>query len=141
MTRLLTLLALLLAAGALVAVGCGGDEDEGDSGGAGTTTAEQGATETAGGASGGSQGGGPVKIDMKNIEYVPKQATVKVGQKIAWTNGDSVAHTVTAKSGGDFDSGTLNPGDDFSFTPTKAGTINYFCEIHPNQTGKITVTR
>jgi len=136
MTRLLSLLALLLAAGALTVAGCGGDEDSGD---AGTPTAEQGGADT--GAGGGSQGGGAVKIDMKNIEYVPKQATAKVGQKIEWTNGDSVAHTVTAKSGAKFDSDTLDPGANFSFTPTTAGTINYFCEIHPNQTGTITVTQ
>lgn len=136
MTRLLSLLALLLAAGALTVAGCGGDEDSGD---AGTPTAEQGGADTGGG--GGSQGGGAVKIDMKNIEYVPKQATAKVGQKIEWTNGDSVAHTVTAKSGAKFDSDTLDPGANFSFTPTTAGTINYFCEIHPNQTGTITVTQ
>jgi len=140
-TRLLSLLALLLAAGALTVAGCGGD-DEG-SGDAGTPSAEQGGADTGGGggASGGSQGGGAVKIDMKNIEYVPKQATAKVGQKIEWTNGDSVAHTVTAKSGAKFDSDTLDPGANFSFTPTTAGTINYFCEIHPNQTGTITVTQ
>ncbi|MGI8595471.1 MAG: cupredoxin domain-containing protein [Solirubrobacteraceae bacterium] len=138
MTRLLALLALLLAAGALTMAGCG-DEKSGD-----TTTAEQGGTETGGGGkdtSGGSQAGEAVKIDMKNIEYVPKQATAKVGQKIDWTNGDSVAHTVTSQSGAKFDSGTLDPGDDFSFTPTKAGTINYVCEIHPNQTGTITVSQ
>jgi len=140
MTRLLTLLALLLTAGALTVAGCGGDDNKGDSGGAGTTTAEQGGTDTGGG-SGGSQAGGSVKVDMKNIQFVPKQITAKVGQKIEWTNGDSVAHTVTAKSGADFDSGTLDPGADFSFTPTKAGKINYVCEIHPNQTGTITVTQ
>jgi len=136
-TRLLSLLALLLAAGALTVAGCGGD-DEG-SGDAGTPSAEQGGADAGGG--GGSQGGGAVKIDMKNIEYVPKQATAKVGQKIEWTNGDSVAHTVTAESGAKFDSETMDPGAKFSFTPTKAGTINYVCEIHPNQTGTITVTQ
>jgi plastocyanin len=142
MTRLFTLLALLLAVGALTVAGCG-DDEESDSAGGETTTAEQGGAETGGGGTdtGGGAKGEPVKIDMKNIEYVPKQATAEVGQKIDWTNGDSVAHTVTSKSGAKFDSGTMDPGDDFSFTPTKAGKIDYFCEIHPNQTGSITVTQ
>jgi plastocyanin len=77
---------------------------------------------------------------MKNIEYVPKAVTAKVGQTIHWTNGDSVAHTVTSKGGAQFDSGTLDPGSDFSFKVTKAGTINYACQIHPNQTGTIVVS-
>ena len=77
---------------------------------------------------------------MKNIEYVPKAITAKVGQTIHWTNGDSVAHTVTSVSGASFDSGVMDPGKEFSFKVTKAGTINYMCQIHPNQKGTIVVS-
>ena len=35
---------------------------------------------------------------------------------------------------------TLNDGDTFEYTPTKAGTIDYVCTIHPGQNGTITVT-
>jgi plastocyanin len=133
MRRLLPLFALCLAALALAAAGCGSDDDDGDSGGGGTTTETQ--TQEGGG------GGGAALVDMKNIEYVPKEITVKVGQKIDWTNGDSVAHTVTSEDGApeEFDSGTMEPGDKFSYTPKAAGEIPYFCVIHPNQKGKITV--
>ena len=78
---------------------------------------------------------------MKNIQFVPQAITAKVGQTIHWTNADSVAHTVTAKGGANFDSGVLDPGKQYSFKATKAGTINYVCQIHPNQTGTITVTQ
>ena len=78
---------------------------------------------------------------MKNIQYVPAAITAKVGQKIVWTNTDGqIPHTVTAKDGADFDSGTLQPGSTFEYTPKKAGKISYVCEIHPNQKGTITVT-
>jgi plastocyanin len=132
MRRPLPLIALLLAAFTLAVTGCGGDDDDGGDG----TTAADTPTETkpAG-------GGGAVEVDMKNIEYVPKAVTVKAGSPVNWTNGDSVAHTVTSEDGAPekFDSGTMEVGDKFSYTPKKAGTIPYFCTIHPNQKGTITV--
>lgn len=82
-----------------------------------------------------------VDVNMKNIKFVPANITVKVGQKIHWTNTDGPAHTVTATSGAKFDSGTLNPGATFDYTPTKAGTIDYVCTIHAGQTGTITVVK
>jgi plastocyanin len=132
MRRPLSLLVLLLAALALVAAGCGSDDNK-DSGGASSTTTDAKPT------GGGGGGSGTVEINMKNIEYVPKAANAKVGDTVHWTNGDSVAHTVTSKSGASFDSGTLDPGADFSFKVDKAGVINYVCQIHPNQTGTIIV--
>ena len=47
---------------------------------------------------------------------------------------------MTAREGADFDSGTINAGKPFSFTPRKVSTIDYVCTIHPGQTGTITVT-
>ena len=75
---------------------------------------------------------------MKNIEFIPGNVTVKVGQKVEWTNNDGVPHTVTAQDAG-VDSGTVNPGSKFSFTPKKAGTINYICTIHNGQKGTLKV--
>jgi len=66
---------------------------------------------------------------------------VKVGQKIHWVNTDTPPHTVTAKDGKTFDSGNMNPGATFDYKPTKAGTIQYYCEIHQGQTGTINVTK
>ena len=85
--------------------------------------------------------GDVVKVTMKDIKFVPADITAKVGQKIEWTNTDTPAHNVTAKDGADFASDTLNPGDTFDYTPTKAGKIDYVCTIHPGQSGTITVTK
>jgi len=124
-----SLLVLLIAALALAVAGCGSDDsdDSGDSGSTTTTEAQP------------SGGGAGASVNMKNIEYVPKSITVKAGEPVNWTNGDSVAHTVTSDSGTEFDSGTMDPGAKFSYAPKSAGTINYFCEIHPNQKGTIVV--
>ena len=76
---------------------------------------------------------------IKDFAFAPQDMKVKVGEKITWTNDDSAPHTVTAKSGAKFDSGTLAPGASFTFTAKRAGTTQYFCAIHPSMTGTITV--
>jgi plastocyanin len=82
-----------------------------------------------------------VSIGMKDIKFVPENATAKVGQKIIWTNNENIPHNVTATDGADFASDTLQKGDTFEFTPTKAGTIKYVCTIHSGQNGEIEVTQ
>ena len=72
---------------------------------------------------------------MQNIAFDPKAVTVKVGQKVTWTNDDSADHNVTADSGADFKSENFGKGATFSFTPDKAGTIKYVCTIHPGMNG------
>jgi plastocyanin len=124
MRRLLPLLAMLALA--LAVAGCGGD-DNGSDGGSGTTTQS-------------SAAGGGVEVKLQNIQFSPKETTVKVGQKVTWVNEDSTDHDVTADSGADFKSDTFGNGATFEFTPDKAGTIRYECTIHPGMTGTLTVT-
>jgi hypothetical protein len=52
----------------------------------------------------------------------------------------ATAHTVTAAEGADFDSGSIAPGDTFTFTPTTAGTVSYVCTFHPGMRGTIDVS-
>ena len=79
-------------------------------------------------------------VALKNTSFQPGDIKVKAGQKITFTNDDSIAHTVTAVKGAKFDSGTLDGGKTFAFTPEKAGTISYVCTFHPGMTGTITVS-
>ena len=99
-----------------------------------------GSTSTSSTASSSGAGGGGVQIKMQNIAFAPKATTVKVGEKVTWTNDDSVDHNVTANSGADFKSKDFGNGGTFSFTPDKAGTIKYVCTIHPGMVGTLTVT-
>jgi plastocyanin len=87
-----------------------------------------------------SGGGGEAEIKMQNIQFSPNATTVKVGQKVKWANEDSTNHNVTAQSGATFKSKDFGKGGTFEFTPTKAGTIQYMCTIHPGMTGTLTVT-
>ena len=64
--------------------------------------------------------------------------TVAVGDTVTWTNDDDSPHTVTSGDG-TFDSGNLDPGQQFSFTFTTPGTYAYVCAYHEEMTGTITV--
>ena len=92
MTRIALLAATLVA---LVAAGCGGSSnDKSSSSQPAPATKAPAGTKTAATSS-----GGTVSIDMKNIKFDPAQQTVTVGQKVIWTNQDSVDHNVTATAG------------------------------------------
>jgi plastocyanin len=121
-------LLLLCAVVALAAAGCGGGDDNG-----GSSSGSSSSTPAA------SSSGGGVAIKMQNIQFDPKDVTVKVGQKVTWTNDDTVSHNVTAQSGADFKSKDFGKDGTFSFTPDKAGTIKYVCTIHPGMTATLTV--
>ena len=110
---LLTALTLALAA-------CGSDE-----GGSDTTV-------------GGGGGGGEERVEMVEFAFSPATLTVPVGTTVTWENGDSVGHTATSDDEV-WDSDTVAPGDEFSFTLDEAGTFSYFCKIHPSMTGSIVV--
>ena len=125
MRRILVALSAVLAL-ALGLAACGG------SSGGGSTSASTSAPAS-------SSSGGGVEIKMQNIQFAPKDTTVKVGQKVTWTNDDNTDHNVTADSGADFKSKDFGNGGTFSFTPDKAGTIKYECTIHPGMTATLTV--
>jgi plastocyanin len=136
------MIAATCAALALALAACGDDNNKDSStpAAAKPAPAATATTDTAGG-SDSSAAGAVVNVSMKDIKFVPDKITAKVGQKIHWTNNDGPAHNVTATDGADFASDTLNPGDTFDYTPTKAGVIKYVCTIHPGQSGEIRVTK
>jgi plastocyanin len=126
MTRILFALCAVVA---LAVAGCGSSNSSSTSSGS-SSSASTGAA---------SSSGGGVTIKMQNIAFDPKAVTVKVGQKITWTNDDSTDHNVTADSGADFKSDNFGKDGTFEFTPDKAGTIKYECTIHPGMTATLTV--
>jgi plastocyanin len=71
--------------------------------------------------------------------YSPNPVTVAAGDVVTWTNVGSFLHTVTADDGS-FDSGGLDPGAQFTWTASGAGTVAYHCTFHPWATGTVVVT-
>jgi plastocyanin len=78
-------------------------------------------------------------VSIKNFAFNPPNATVAPGTPVTWVNNDQVSHTATANDGA-FDSGTLQPGQSYSFKFDKPGTYAYHCEIHPYMTATVTVS-
>jgi plastocyanin len=127
--RLITSLLMLLVGGAL-AGGCGTGSDLGSTTDTSTSTASAGP-------------GGVVRVVMQSLSFSPAAVKAKVGQRVAWLNEDSSPHNVTYVSGARFtSSGTLAPqGGRFSLGLTQAGTIHYYCTIHPWMKATIVVSR
>lgn len=65
--------------------------------------------------------------------------TVGVGSEVTVVNRDGAAHTWTSTDG-EFDSEVISGGGTFSFAFERAGDFEFFCTIHPQMTGVITVT-
>jgi plastocyanin len=134
MTKILALILACLALG-LVAAGCGGDDDDDGGGGGGGGTSEEPAA----------GGGGGTQVSMKNIQFSPKDLTVKTGETITFTNDEAIAHDVhkTSGPGADFASGPsggMQEGDTFELTLDKPGKYEYVCDVHaPGMAGTITV--
>jgi len=79
-------------------------------------------------------------ITIQNMAFSPATLTVKVGDKVTWTNQDSVGHSATADDNS-FDTGVLGQGQSGSATFSKAGTYTYHCIVHPNMKATIIVTQ
>ncbi len=79
----------------------------------------------------------PVKI--ANLAFDPATVSVATGSTVAWSNDDSVPHTVTAADGS-LDSGILDPGGQFSWTFDQPGTVAYQCALHPEMRAEVEVS-
>ena len=77
--------------------------------------------------------------------YNPSPLNVPVGTTVTWTNNDNTVHTVTEGNpsgntpANGFDSGILAPGKTFTHTFDTAGTIQYYCTLHPTMLGEVIV--
>lgn len=124
------ILAALL--GAALLAGCGDDED---------SAADDTKTSTSAAAAAGA-GKPTTTVSIKDFKFDPATATVTAGQKISVPNADDAPHTLTeTPSSGKplFDTGNVTGKATGSFTAPKAGTYEYFCELHAFMKGKLTV--
>ena len=85
--------------------------------------------------------GRTVQIVMRSLAFNPPAVHARVGQQVTWSNEDNAPHNVTYVSGPRFRSSRpkLHPGSRFSLTLHQAGTIHYYCSIHPWMTATIIV--
>jgi plastocyanin len=86
---------------------------------------------------------------LTDTAFQPNPVQVSVGSTVTWTNDDSQPHTVVsgqnAQPDGKFDSSPnfnplIAPGQTFSHTFTEAGQYPYYCALHPNMVGTVSVS-
>jgi plastocyanin len=91
----------------------------------------------------------PGSSSLTDTAYQPNPVQVSVGDTVTWTNDDTQPHTVTSGQNGQpdgkFDSSPnfnplLAPGQTFSHTFTEAGQYPYYCALHPNMVGTVSVS-
>ncbi|MDQ3851556.1 MAG: plastocyanin/azurin family copper-binding protein [Thermoproteota archaeon] len=118
-------------------------------GGAGNAT--NASTTTTTGASGG--GGNttatsvsivPGSSTLTTDAFSPNPIQVSVGTTVTWTNNDAQPHTVNsgenATPSGLFNSPIMAPAATFEYTFTEAGDVPYYCMLHPNMVGTVSVS-
>jgi plastocyanin len=98
----------------------------------------------------GTSGGGnsvsivPGSSTLTDTAYQPNPVQVSVGTTVTWTNDDAQPHTVSsgqnATPDGTFDSSIMAPQATFEHTFTEAGEFPYFCLLHPNMVGTVSVS-
>src|SRR5918999_5992251 len=99
----------------------------------------------------GGEGGGAISVSivpgsssLTTDAYSPNPVQVSVGSTVTWTNDDAQPHTATsgenATPDGRFDSGIMAPAATFDHTFTEAGEYPYFCLLHPNMVGTVSVS-
>ncbi len=77
-------------------------------------------------------------VTVEGFAFNPAEVRIQAGGTVTWQQKDSAPHTVTSDNG-QFDSGSLSQGDNWSFTFEKPGTYEYHCEIHPGMKAKVIV--
>ena len=86
----------------------------------------------------------PGSSSLTTDAYQPNPIQVSVGTTVTWTNNDAQPHTATsgenATPDGRFDSSILAPAATFDFTFTEAGEYPYYCLLHPNMVGTVSVS-
>jgi plastocyanin len=146
---LFALLSLALALAGCSEDGGGADDDadlgpEDDGGDAsGTTSASQSTTSAAPAAP-----AGPARtheVVMRSNLFEPADLTLRVGDTIHWTTEDVQPHNVVSESeAGAFRSEDVSVipvayAQEYSYTFTAPGTVDYLCEYHPGMVGTVIV--
>lgn len=83
-----------------------------------------------------------VQVTIERSRFSETTLTVSPGTTVRFVNRDAFDHTVTARADAPvaFDSGAMTQDAVFEVTFDRAGTYEYFCEIHPTMRATVVVT-
>jgi plastocyanin len=78
-----------------------------------------------------------VRIEVADLAFEPKAATVQAGDTVEWVNNDFVDHTATERRGRW--EVIVPAGHSAHIVLREAGTVDYYCRFHPQMTGTLRV--
>lgn len=77
------------------------------------------------------------RVEIRDMQFIPSEITVKKGDTILWVNEDMVAHDVTEEDSKAWSSSLLSAGESWKMEVNYES--NYFCSIHVVMKGKIKI--
>ena len=79
-------------------------------------------------------------VEIRNLEFTPKELTVAPGDTITWINYDFIPHTVTADDES-WDSGLIKAEGQWQTVVQADMLTTYFCRFHPSMTARLSFVR
>jgi len=89
--------------------------------------------------------GATVDVFMERMSFSPDMVEIQAGTTVRWINQSDSNHTVTSGEDGiqdgQFDSGSISPGSQFSYTFEEPGIFHYYSApfFHAGMTGVVEV--
>lgn len=80
-----------------------------------------------------------VLIHARDHSFTTPDIEVEAGTTVQWHNEDATTHNLVRRLGGATVSEDLTPGQTESATFAEPGTYEYYCTIHPEMAGTVTV--
>jgi plastocyanin len=77
-----------------------------------------------------------ITVVIKDFAFNPETITIGKESRVTWVNKDAGTHSVDA---GEFSSGPLGQGENYSYQFMNVGTYPYRCSFHPYMEGTIIV--
>jgi plastocyanin len=73
--------------------------------------------------------------------FSPQDITVNVGDSVTWVNSAGAVHSTVSNSNpvDSWNSGGILDGFNYTHVFRSVGTFQYYCDIHPEMTGSVTV--
>ncbi|HET9546535.1 MAG TPA: cupredoxin domain-containing protein [Desertimonas sp.] len=124
----ITRLVVIIAGGALMAIGVTACADDSNAGRAAATV---------------TTGGEPAPeqqvIEIANFQFSPADVVVDAGTEVVWRNADTDIHSIISTGGLFANSDTFANGESYSVVFSEPGRYDYSCGVHPFMVGTITV--
>lgn len=79
-------------------------------------------------------------VEIRNLEFTPKELTVAPGDTITWINYDFVPHTVTADDES-WDSGLIKAEGQWQTVVQTDMLTTYFCQYHPTMKAGLLIVK